>query len=244
MVRCRIPERIIDAVQNSNEAAGSLPQDTFESIAKLRAILNLLCIRGAHRRNQVRIRDPDLHEIHEPVKLKRTRRVEFGIVEARAGHDFSWEQTLVTHIVNREHRAGLGICVIGTIKLLQIRRDQPGLVIVTVENVRSRRGELEKLHDRALKENPSVSLIRVVLSGSRVDVDSRPIKEAVVAKEDNVDRGIRKLSAVNFVRDAFVSDRDFSMARGWNRFETEFLQVDDPVPRNNDGDLDAEFMQS
>ena len=48
----------------------------------------------------------------------------------------------------------------------------------------------EEFHDGSLKENPSVRLVRIVLSGLRIEIDSMAIEIAIVADQKDVDRGI------------------------------------------------------
>ena len=76
-------------------------------------------------------------------------------------------------------------------------------MIMTVNEIWSRRGILEEFHHGALKENPSVRLVRVILAGVRINIDAVSIKESIVAEQEYWYVRVRHDSAMHVVSNAF-----------------------------------------
>src|SRR5439155_17110916 len=98
-------------------------------------------------------------------------------------------------------------------------------MIVTMKNVRRGHGILEELHDRALKEYPAVGLIGIILRRRGIDINAGPVEESIAADEEDVDRRIRHLRAMDIERNALESKRGSRFARDGERLESEFLQT-------------------
>src|SRR6516165_8397627 len=108
--------------------------------------------------------------------------------------------------MDRENGTRSRECVFRLIELPQVSGDQCSLVIVTVKNIRRRRYVLEEFHHGALKKNPSIPFVRIPVTGCRIEVDPGPVKEAVIAEEENTDGRARQLCAVNIVGNIFETD--------------------------------------
>lgn len=102
---------------------------------------------------------------------------------------------------------------------------------------------LEEFHHCALKKNPAIRLVPVVMSGGWIDIDPRPVKEAVVADEKNVDRRTWQLPVVNIIRDVFETERDQAVSRYWIWLKAKAGEIDNAVTRHNDTYRDAEFPE-
>src|SRR5580765_4002230 len=103
-VGCRVPDLVIDSIENSNQILGTLPKQTFEADSEFVSLLNLPRIGRADCRYQVRKSDPDLHKIHQPVELKGTGVIKLRFAETRSGHRLAGKMALIPHIVNGKNR--------------------------------------------------------------------------------------------------------------------------------------------
>src|SRR6185295_9093524 len=99
------------------------------------------------------------------------------------------------------------------IELAQVRGNQPGLMIVTVQDVWRRRSVLEEFHHRALKENPSIGLIGIIPSCGGIEIQSGTIEEPIVAENKHINRGARHFRTMDIVRNAFEPDGNTSAVR-------------------------------
>src|SRR5262249_50220048 len=143
-----------------------------------------------------------------------------------------------------ENRSSVRVRIIRAVDLLQICRNQSGLMIVAVQNVGSGYSRFEKLHYRSLKENPTVRLSPIIFAAFRIEIHTGSIEKSVIAEKKNIDVGIWELSAMDIVRNAFESHCNAAIAWRRNRFEVEFLEIDHAMARNDDRYVDVQFLES
>src|SRR6267378_3922408 len=243
VVRLRIPERIVDTIENTDQAARSSAKDVFETIAEFSAFLDLASVGRADGCNEIGIGDPYLHEVQQAVKLKRAGRIKLGVVESGAGHRLSWEQSLVPHVVDREDRTCVCECAVTTVQLRKVGRHQTRLMIVAVKNIQQGKSGLQEFHGGALEEDPAIGLIGIVPGGRDVDIDPITIEEPVVPDEKDLNGRARHLSPMHVVWNTLESQRNGVFGASRITFEPILVKVDDTMPGNNNRDGNTEFLE-
>src|SRR6266403_990534 len=204
VVRLRIPERIVDTIENTDQAARSSAKDVFETIAEFSAFLDLASVGRADGCNEIGIGDPYLHEVQQAVKLKRAGRIKLGVVESGAGHRLSWEQSLVPHVVDREDGTCVCECAFTTVQLRKVGRHQTRLMIVAVKNIQQGKSGLQEFHGGA-------------------------IEEPVVPDEKDLNGRARHLSPMHVVWNTLESQRNGVFGASRITFEPILVKVDDTM---------------
>src|SRR5262245_30110257 len=134
MVACRIPNAIVDSVENSDRRSQATPHHAFQSVTELRALLNLDSVSLAHRCDGIRENHANLHEIQHSIEFKGTQRKELSRIEPRTRHCVRRKDALISHVVDGENRARAGQGRVPSVKPLQVSSSQSCLMIVTMQN--------------------------------------------------------------------------------------------------------------
>ena len=134
LVRRRIPQRIVHAVQNPAQVRRALPQQALQLFSELLR-LNLLGIFAAHRGQNVGVNHPALEKV-EVIEL----------LHFIHGENLPWKQqplrccrrkpALVAGVVNRQHHSRRAQHRVGFVDRTQVNRNQRSLPIVHMKNVR------------------------------------------------------------------------------------------------------------
>ena len=98
---------------------------------------------------------------------------------------------------------GASVIVVTTVEFAEICGNQTRLVVVTVKDVWRTGRAFKEIQRRALKEDPTIRLVGVVLAGGRIHVDTIPIEEAIVTDQNHFDGGIRHDGAMDVVGNRF-----------------------------------------
>ena len=180
------------------------------------------------------MRDADLHEVHHSVKFEWTHRIKIARAETGTHHYFPRKVSLITEVMDGEHGSSPGKRGSMAIKPGQVRRNQTGLMIVAMENVESRRGIRKELHDGALKENPTVGLIRIVISGRGIEIDTRAVEETIAGLQELGNSAVL-LQPIGFVCDHVevlydidIAFRKFAAEKGMGLWRAKSLN-DSPL---------------
>src|SRR6185436_14277610 len=129
-----IPRVDVDPIQDADNVARAVAQYSFESVTDLFTLLDLSRVCRTDGGDQVGMDNPDFHEIHDAVELKRTRRIELGFVESGAPHNTARKHPLIAKIMDGVHGSGVCEHTAVLVKLAQVCGNQCSLMIMTVDN--------------------------------------------------------------------------------------------------------------
>ena len=161
----------------------------FQSIAVFGTRLDLGRIRLADGIDEVRILDPDLHEIHSSPELEWRGRVEVAVVDTRPIQRFARVEPLVGDVVNGQQGARGRKERIELVAGAEHPGDQRRLRVVAVQDV-------DRLADPGQQFNPGLHekheafhVVEVALAGDRVVIDARARK--ILRATDKQDLDLR-----------------------------------------------------
>src|SRR5262249_19528282 len=101
----------------------------------------------------------------------------------------------------------------------------------------------DEFHHATLEEDPAIGLVRVVSSGYCIEINAIPAEETIVSDEEYANIRSRTSRGVNVERKLLDPERDANFCRQAERLKTELVEVDLPMPRHDDADSGAEFLQ-
>ncbi len=168
----RIPERIVDAVEDAAQTGRTLVQDALKLLAEFRR-LNFLRIPAAHRGEEVRENDAAFEKVEVVVFLQFVH-----------GENVPWKKQLLSGagrklaleggVVNGQDRRGAAQQRVGRVSGFEIDGNERRLPVVYVKNLRDADG-LRGLNHRPAKEAESLSIVRIVSALGAIKF--LPIKE-------------------------------------------------------------------
>ena len=173
----RIPFHVVDPVQEPEEVGAATREHAFEAEAELAVGLDLARIGRAHRREEVRERQPDLHVVHPPPELERARGVEHVAPEAGERQHPRVVDALIAEVVDGEHRCGRGEGRGGALVRAEEAQRPCCLVVVGVENLDRLPQRFQPLERGAGEEQKALGVVGMAFACARVVVDARPVEE-------------------------------------------------------------------
>lgn len=188
-------------------------------------------VRGAHRREPVRVDDPGLEEA-DPAALQRLLlQVLLAGLEPQVGENRGGEEPLVAEVVDGEDRARGAEQAIPRVQRLEVEGNQRGLPVVTVEDLRTPLHALAALQSRAREQGEAEVLVGVVR------VEARAVEEHGAMDEVHRHLGPGQPRAVCREDERARVRADRNVRGPGERLEVVGVHVDRRVERREDADV-------
>src|SRR5690242_1793585 len=110
-------------------------------------------------------------------------------------------------------------------------------MIMAMDDIDVREFIVQEFDRRAVEKNPALSLVGKIFAGLRVNVNAVAIEKPVVADQKDLHRRLRHGRHMNVIRHFFPTQINACSATDPVRLETELVEIDMTITRNNDGDI-------
>ncbi len=231
----RVPFLIVDAIEDAEEIAATLPQNALKAVAKL-GCLDLLGVLAADGSDGVRVDNAAFQKVHCVVVFKLVEG-EHVPGQQQFFHRLRRKPALITGVVDCEHSRNVTIEGVEEVSGTQQHSKHGRLPVVRMEDI-GNLDHLRSFNDCAAKQTEAFRVVGVVAGGRSVEAFAVEQFGAV----DEVRLHSRIYATVEDANEAVVGRERNGHARKNDRGGRHGLG-DLPVVRNKYADLVAEFAQ-
>ena len=184
-VGCRIPDILIDSVDDADEAVAHGDEHAVEPEAALLGA-KFVGVRGAHRNDEVGVDQSTLEQVHSAMPLELPKIVERRR-QADVGHGCFRKVSLIPGVVNREHGANSLVIRVRHVLGFQIDARQRRLPVVRVHDARRLRQHARKREKHRAREQGIAARV-VGIVARRIAVEPGPVEVQLTFHEQHARR--------------------------------------------------------